>query len=109
MQRREMNDHTYIEQLQGDDGPIAAIDEFNMAPDDTERFIAAWADDAAYMKQQPGFVSAQLHRGTAVQLARFPAGHMRGLDTLRRPDVSGVRGLGIGGLVTLCACVVRGF
>jgi heme-degrading monooxygenase HmoA len=24
-----------------------------------------WADDAAFMKQQPGFISTQLHRGTA--------------------------------------------
>ena len=65
MQLREMNDQvSYIEQLQGDDGPIVLINEFNMAPNDTERFIEAWAEDAAYMKQQPGFVSTQLHRGT---------------------------------------------
>jgi heme-degrading monooxygenase HmoA len=65
MQRRELNDQvTYIEQLGGDDGPIAAINEFNMAPDDTERFVEAWADDAVYMKEQAGFVSTQLHRGT---------------------------------------------
>jgi heme-degrading monooxygenase HmoA len=65
MQRRELNDQvTYIEQLRGDDGPITLINEFNMAPDDAERFIEAWADDATYMKEQPGFVSTQLHRGT---------------------------------------------
>jgi len=28
-------------------------------------FLDVWADDAAFMKQQPGFISTQLHRGTA--------------------------------------------
>ena len=36
-----------------------------MAPEDTRRFLQVWADDAAFMKQQPGFISAQLHQGTA--------------------------------------------
>jgi heme-degrading monooxygenase HmoA len=27
--------------------------------------MEVWADDAAFMKQQPGFLSTQLHRGTA--------------------------------------------
>ena len=26
-------------------------------------FLSAWADDAAYLKSQPGFISTQLHRG----------------------------------------------
>jgi len=31
----------------------------------TGRFLQVWADDAAFMKQQPGFISTQLHQGTA--------------------------------------------
>jgi heme-degrading monooxygenase HmoA len=63
---REMDDQvTYAQQLQDDDGPVVLINQFNLAPEDTERFVQAWADDAAYMKQQPGFISTQLHRGTA--------------------------------------------
>ena len=27
--------------------------------------IGAWAADAAYLKRQPGFIAAQLHRGIA--------------------------------------------
>ena len=27
--------------------------------------LEVWVDDAAFMKQQPGFISTQLHRGTA--------------------------------------------
>jgi len=55
---------TYAQQLQHDDGPVVLINQFNVAPGDVERFLEVWADDAAFMKEQPGFISAQLHRGT---------------------------------------------
>ena len=57
---------TYRRQLQQqDDRPVVLINQFNVAPEDAERFLEVWADDAAFMKQQPGFISTQLHRGTA--------------------------------------------
>ena len=59
------NQVTYVQQLHHDDGPVVLINQFNLAPEDTGRFLKAWADDAAFMKQQPGFVSTQLHQGTA--------------------------------------------
>jgi len=66
MKLREMDDQvTYARQLQHDDGPVVLINQFTLAPDDAERFLQVWADDAALMKQQPGFISTQLHRGTA--------------------------------------------
>jgi heme-degrading monooxygenase HmoA len=66
MTLREMDDHvTYVQQLQDDDGQVILINQFNLSPGDAERFLEAWADDAAFMKQQPGFISTQLHRGTA--------------------------------------------
>ena len=66
MPLREMDDHvTYLQQLQEDTGPVVLINPFTVAPDDAARFIEAWTDDAAFMKQQPGFISAQLHQGTA--------------------------------------------
>jgi heme-degrading monooxygenase HmoA len=66
MQRREMDEHvTYLEQLQADGGPVVLINQFNVAPEDVERFLAVWADDAGFMKAQTGFISTQLHRGTA--------------------------------------------
>jgi hypothetical protein len=64
MRRREMNDQvTCFEQLQGDDGP--------------------GGDDAAYMKQQPGFVSTHALAGERCRgAARVHEGcrprHMRG-------------------------------
>jgi len=66
MQLREMDRQvTYVEQLQHDDGPVVLINQFNLAPGDVGRFLEVWADDAAFMKQQPGFISTQLHQGTA--------------------------------------------
>jgi heme-degrading monooxygenase HmoA len=66
MPLREMDDHvTYLQQLQEDNGPVVLINQFNVAPEDAARFIEAWTDDAAFMKQQPGFISTQLHQGTA--------------------------------------------
>jgi heme-degrading monooxygenase HmoA len=63
---REMDDKiTYAQQLRADDGPVVLINQFNLAPEDAGRFLEVWADDAAFMKQQPGFISTQLHRGTA--------------------------------------------
>jgi heme-degrading monooxygenase HmoA len=66
MRLREMDDQvTYMEQLRADDGPIVLINVFNVAPEEAARFLEVWAEDAAYMKQQPGFITTQLHRGTA--------------------------------------------
>jgi heme-degrading monooxygenase HmoA len=66
MRRREMDERTtYLEQLQEDHGPVVLINQFNVAPEEAERFLEVWADDAGFMKQQPGFISTQLHRGTA--------------------------------------------
>ena len=66
MRLREMDERpTYMQQLQQDDGPIVLINQFNVAPEDVDRLLEVWADDAAFMKQQEGFISTQLHRGTA--------------------------------------------
>ena len=66
MTLREMDDHVaYVQQLHHDDDPVVLINQFNLAPQETGRFLQAWADDAAFMKQQPGFISTQLHRGIA--------------------------------------------
>ena len=66
MTLREMDSQvTYVQQLHQDDGPVVLINQFNVAPEDTGHFLQVWADDAAFMKQQPGFISTQLHQGTA--------------------------------------------
>ena len=56
---------TFFQQLQEETGPVVLINTFTVAPEDAERLLAAWAEDAAFMKRQPGFISTQLHRGIA--------------------------------------------
>ena len=56
---------TFAEQLQQETGPVVLINTFTVAPEDAARLLEVWAEDAAYMKRQPGFISTQLHRGTA--------------------------------------------
>lgn len=34
-----------------------------MNPEDVDQFLKDWATEAARFKQQPGFISTQLHRG----------------------------------------------
>ncbi len=64
-QLREMDERVgFVSQLGDDDGPIVLINKFNVAPDEVDALLAAWSDDAAWMKQQPGYISTQLHRGT---------------------------------------------
>jgi heme-degrading monooxygenase HmoA len=66
MQLREMDERvTYVQQLGEEGGPVVLMNEFNVPSDDVERFLEVWAADAAFMKRQPGFISTQLHRGTA--------------------------------------------
>jgi heme-degrading monooxygenase HmoA len=52
-------------QLDDTGGPLILINKFTVKPDEAEQLVRAWADDAAWMKRQPGFISTQLHRGIA--------------------------------------------
>jgi quinol monooxygenase YgiN len=55
---------TFSKQIDGDiSGPVILINKFTVDPEDVNKFQKAWANDAEYFKRQPGFISAQLHRG----------------------------------------------
>ena len=54
---------TLAKQLEENVSPVILINKFNVKPEEADQFLKAWADDAAYFKSQPGFISAQLHRG----------------------------------------------
>jgi heme-degrading monooxygenase HmoA len=45
-----------------DAGPVVLVNVFTLEPADEQTFLESWQDDAAFMKQQPGFISTQLHR-----------------------------------------------
>ncbi|WP_148699204.1 antibiotic biosynthesis monooxygenase family protein [Candidatus Nitrososphaera evergladensis] len=44
-------------------GPVVFINVFNAKPQDVDKVLKAWAEDAAFFKQKPGLISTQLHRG----------------------------------------------
>ena len=44
-------------------GTVILIAKFNVKSEEVDDFLKAWADDAAYLKQQTGFISTQSHRG----------------------------------------------
>lgn len=49
-------------QLALDASPVVLVNVFTLDKADEQTFLQAWQDDAAFMKQQPGFISTQLHR-----------------------------------------------
>jgi heme-degrading monooxygenase HmoA len=52
-------------QLEEDVGSVVVISKFNIKSEDIDKFLKSWASAAKIMKQQPGFISTQLHRGIA--------------------------------------------
>lgn len=60
----EMDERVVLgEQMAQDVSPVIFINKFNVGPDEVDAFLRAWAEDAAFFKRQPGFISTQLHRG----------------------------------------------
>ncbi len=49
-------------QLPIDAGPVVLVNVFTLDKADEQGLLDAWANDAAFMKRQPGFISTQLHR-----------------------------------------------
>ncbi|HXY06756.1 MAG TPA: antibiotic biosynthesis monooxygenase family protein [Terriglobales bacterium] len=49
-------------QLAVDASPVVLVNIFTLDKADEQDFVQAWQDDAVFMKQQPGFISTQLHR-----------------------------------------------
>jgi heme-degrading monooxygenase HmoA len=44
-------------------GPVILINKFSVNSEDIDQFLKAWAAEAGKFKEQPGFISTQLHRG----------------------------------------------
>jgi len=56
---------TITEQLEDSGGSVILINTLTVPAEDADRMLAAWTCDAEIMKQQPGFISTQMHRGIA--------------------------------------------
>jgi len=66
LQLRPMDSNVPIfQQLQADQSPVVLVNIFQVAEADVQALLEAWAQDAAWMKQQPGYISTQLHQGIA--------------------------------------------
>jgi heme-degrading monooxygenase HmoA len=80
----EMADNiTFAEQLAKEAGPIVLMNVFRAAPEDMDKVVEAWRSDSAYMKVQPGFISAQLHAGHAGSNVLFNYAVWRSVGDLR--------------------------
>jgi heme-degrading monooxygenase HmoA len=55
---------TFQEQLQQEAGPVVLVNMFSVPEGTLDQTVAKWKEDAEFMKHQPGYISAQLHRGT---------------------------------------------
>ena len=50
------------EQLASPSVPVVLVNVFTVAANDVDALLKAWEADANWMKQQPGYISTQLHR-----------------------------------------------
>ena len=50
-------------QLEEDVGSVILLNKFTVKPEDVDQFLKIFAATTEIFKEQPGFISAQLHRG----------------------------------------------
>src|SRR5262245_51241701 len=62
----EMDEYvTFRSLLEEDAGPVILLNKFTVKPEDVEEFLKVFAATSEVFKQEPGFISAQLHQGIA--------------------------------------------
>ena len=54
-----------FQQLGAEVSPVVLVNVFQVAREDIPALLEAWEADANWMKQQPGYISTQLHQGIA--------------------------------------------
>lgn len=61
---KEMNDHVSLgQQMQAnEDGSVVLVNLFTIDAADEKALLEAWAHDAQFMKEQPGYISTQMHK-----------------------------------------------
>jgi quinol monooxygenase YgiN len=55
----------FLGQVDQEVGPVILINKFNVDPEEVDEFLKAFADTDKVLRRQPGYISAQLHRGIA--------------------------------------------
>jgi len=61
-------DFPIMSQLASSASPTVLVNIFTVGAADVDALLAAWEKDALWMKQQPGFISTQLHRAVGESL-----------------------------------------
>ncbi len=61
---KELNEYVSLaDQIRSNEkGAVVLINVFTIDAGDEAALIAAWSHDADFMKQQPGYISTQLHK-----------------------------------------------
>jgi hypothetical protein len=60
----EMDERVSIfAQMEENVGPVILINRFSVDPKELDLFLKGWATEAEKFKEQPGFISTQLHKG----------------------------------------------
>jgi Antibiotic biosynthesis monooxygenase len=62
----EMDENVTLRDQMSDEnetGSVILINKFNVEPEQVDQFLKAWKEDATEFKEQPGFISTQLHKG----------------------------------------------
>ena len=54
-----------FQQITADASPVVLVNVFQVSERDIPALLKAWEADANWMKQQPGYISTQLHQGIA--------------------------------------------
>jgi heme-degrading monooxygenase HmoA len=55
----------HSQQMEEDGGPVIVINKFNVNPEEIDEFLKIFAESDGIWKKLRGFISTQLHRGTA--------------------------------------------
>jgi heme-degrading monooxygenase HmoA len=62
----EMDEKVTIKtQLEEHVSAVILLNKFTVKPEDVDEFLKVFSTTTEFFKQQPGFISAQLHRGIA--------------------------------------------
>jgi heme-degrading monooxygenase HmoA len=64
-------DVTLKSQLEEDVGSVILLNKFTVKLEDVDQFLKLFAATTEMFKQQPGFISAQLHRGIGASSTFF--------------------------------------
>jgi heme-degrading monooxygenase HmoA len=84
LKRIEMDKNvSLMQQLASDESPVVLLNIFTVAPEDAEMLLEVWTTDAALLKEKPGFVSTQLHRGIGGSSTFFNYALWESVDAFR--------------------------